>query len=60
MTLNPTSMIGRLKPLSRRHRLAHLCALIRLQPAGSIRGQELAALLRGEMNAPPSCEEHPV
>jgi hypothetical protein len=59
MKLNPTSMIGRMKPLPRRHRIAHLRALIRLQPAGSIRGQELAALLRGEMNAHLACEERP-
>jgi hypothetical protein len=56
--LNAAVLTGGMKPLPRRHRLAHLRALIRRQPAGSIRGQELAALLRGEMNAQPSCEQH--
>jgi hypothetical protein len=30
-------MMTRLKPLPRRHRIAHLRALIRLHPAGSAR-----------------------
>jgi hypothetical protein len=50
-------MIGRMKPLPRRHRLAHLRALIRQQPAGSLRREQLAALLRRELLAPPALEE---
>jgi hypothetical protein len=38
----------RMKRLPRRHRIAHLRALIRQTPAPSIRGFELAALLRDE------------
>jgi hypothetical protein len=43
-----------------RHRIAHLRALIGLQPAGSIRGEELAALLRDEMIARPRKEARAV
>jgi hypothetical protein len=46
----------RIKPLSRRHRLAHLRALIHQQPDGSIRRDELAALLRDQSTAPPANE----
>jgi hypothetical protein len=42
-------MIIRMKRLPRRHRIAHLRALIPLQPAHSIRREELVALLRDEM-----------
>jgi len=56
MKLNATDIAGRMRLLPRRHRLAHLRALIRRQPAGSTRGDELAALLRDETSAPPSCE----
>jgi hypothetical protein len=49
-------MAVRMKPLSRRHRIAHLRALIGQQPDGSIRRDELAALLRDEMTAPPANE----
>jgi hypothetical protein len=56
MKLSATDIAGRMKPLPRRHRLAHLRALIRRQPAGSIRGKELAALLHDEMTAPPPYE----
>ena len=45
-------MAGKMKPLPPRHRIAHLHALIRLAPAGSIRRDQLAALLRDEMTAP--------
>jgi hypothetical protein len=41
-------MLARMKQLPLRHRLAHLRALIRQQPAHSIRRQELAAMLRDE------------
>lgn len=53
----PPIVVTRLKPLPRRHRIAHLRALIGLQPAGSIRREELAALLRGEMAARPKKED---
>lgn len=47
-------MITRMKPLPRRHRVAHLCALIDQQPSDSIRRRQLAALLRIELTAAPS------
>jgi hypothetical protein len=47
----PTIMVIRMKPLPRRHRIAHLRALIRQQPARSIRREELVALLCDEMLA---------
>lgn len=50
---NAAIMAGRMHPLPRRLRIAHLRALIRQQPAGSIRGEQLAAALRGEMAAQP-------
>jgi hypothetical protein len=46
-------MVIRMKRLPRRHRVAHLRALIRRQPARSIRGDELASLLRDEMATRP-------
>jgi hypothetical protein len=45
------AMVARMKPLPRRHRVAHLRALIRQQPRGSIRRRELEALLRAELPA---------
>ncbi len=45
-------MINRMKPLPRRHRIAHLRALIRQPSLGSLRRTELAALLRAELMAP--------
>ena len=48
-------MANRMKPLARRHRLAHLRALIQQQPIRSSR-RELVALLRDEMSAPPGEE----
>jgi hypothetical protein len=46
----PVAVVAaRLKPLPRQHRIAHLRALIQQQPAGSIRRNALAALLRDEM-----------
>jgi hypothetical protein len=42
----------RMKPLSPRHRRAHLRALIRQQAVGSPRCDELAALLRDRLPAP--------
>jgi hypothetical protein len=49
-------MAARMKPLSPRHRLAHLRALIDQQPRGSTRRDKLAALLRHEMTTPPANE----
>ena len=49
-------MLIRMKRLPRRDRLAHLRALIRQQPAGSARRDELAALLRHELTAQPGRE----
>jgi hypothetical protein len=46
----------RMKRLSPRHRLAHLRALIRRAPAGSIRRCELVALLRDQLAATPANE----
>jgi hypothetical protein len=45
-----------MKRLPRRHRIAHLRALIPQQPAHSIRREELVALLRDEMLAGPGKE----
>jgi hypothetical protein len=45
-------MATRMKPLPRHHRIAHLRALIRQQPLGAIRRDELTALLREEMARP--------
>jgi hypothetical protein len=47
-------MLIRMKPLPRRHRIAHWRALLRRQPAGSFRGEQLAALLRAAMTAQPN------
>jgi hypothetical protein len=49
-------MAARMKPLSPRHRIAHLRALIRREPDGSIRRIELASLLRDEVTARPANE----
>jgi hypothetical protein len=51
-----SAVVARIKRLSRRHRLAHLRALIHQQPDGSIRRDELAALLRDQSMAPPANE----
>ncbi len=49
----PVAIIAvRTRPLAPRHRIAHLRALIRLAPTGSIRRGQLAAWLRGMSNAP--------
>jgi len=47
---------ARIKPLSPRHRLAHLRALIRQQPDNSPRRFELAALLRDQVLPRPANE----
>ena len=49
-------MAFRMKPLSPRHRIAHLRALIRREPDGSIRRDELASLLRDQWTARPANE----
>ncbi len=53
--MNPpiASMLVRMRPLPRRLRIAHLRALLRLQSAGSLRGERIAALLRAEMTMRP-------
>lgn len=51
MNTSVALMLVRMKPLPRRHRIAHLRALLRRQPALSVRREELAALLRIEMAA---------
>jgi hypothetical protein len=49
-------MIARMKLLPRRHRIAHLRALIRHEPDGSIRRDQLASLLRDQLTARPANE----
>jgi hypothetical protein len=49
MKPNPASTAIRIEPLSRRHRIAHLRALIRHWPVQSIQHQQLATLLHDEM-----------
>ena len=56
MSTPVAAMITRMKPLPRRHRIAHLRALIRREQVASLRRAELAALLRQEMTAPPEQE----
>ena len=50
------AVAARIKPLSPRHRRAHLRALIRQQAVGSTRRDELAALLRDQLLPPPANE----
>jgi hypothetical protein len=57
--LNATGVIGRMKLLPRRHRIAHLRALLRQRPACSVRREQLAALLRDEMIAQAANESDP-
>ena len=45
-----TCVADRLKRLPRRHRIAHLRALIGFQPVGCGRRDELSALLREEIS----------
>lgn len=51
MGASPLSVAVRMKVLPRRHRVAHLRALIRRETAFSVRRDELAALLREELAA---------
>jgi alkylhydroperoxidase family enzyme len=48
----------RIKPLSIRHRLAHLRALIRHESEGSMRAGGLAALLRDQSAVTAADENH--
>lgn len=57
---NATDVIGRLKLLARRHRIAHLRALLRQPLASSLGRDQLAALLCVEMIAKPANENRPV
>ena len=57
LKLTPVAiMADRMKPLARSHRIAHLRVLIQQQPIHSSRREELVALLRDEMSAPPGKE----
>ena len=49
--MNPSVavMVFRMRLLPRRHRIAHLRALIAQQPLGSVRRVQLVELLRDEM-----------
>jgi hypothetical protein len=49
--LNATGLIGRMKLLPRRHRIAHLRALLRQRLICPVSREQLAALLRDEMIA---------
>jgi hypothetical protein len=51
ITASVVVMIVRMKPLPRRHRIAHLRALVARQATRSTRRQELVALLRDELSA---------
>jgi hypothetical protein len=51
MNTSVALMPARMKPLPRRHRIAHLRALLGRQPALSVRREELTILLRIEMAA---------
>ena len=44
-------MVVRMKRLSRRHRIAHLRALVQHESVGSVRRKELGFLLRDEMSS---------
>jgi hypothetical protein len=56
--MNPSMamMIFRMRPLPRRHRIAHVRALIGQTPRGSIRRAQLVELLRDETGLPPGEE----
>jgi len=49
-----TCLADRLKRLLRRHRIAHLRALIGLQPAAGGRRDEFSGVLRQEMSGAPA------
>jgi hypothetical protein len=54
MSTELSHLVVRIKRLSPRHRLAHLRALIRREPAGSNRRDGLVALLRDQLAAVPA------
>jgi GcrA cell cycle regulator len=54
MSTELSHLAVRIKRLSRRHRLAHLRALIRREPAGSNRRFTLVALLHDQSAATPA------
>lgn len=56
MSAKVTVMATRIKRLSPRHRLAHLRALIRREPAGSDRWLRLVALWRDQLATLPANE----
>jgi hypothetical protein len=57
ITTSVAVMIVRMKRLPRRHRIAHLRALIARQAPRSTRRQELAALLHDELSVRPEYED---
>jgi hypothetical protein len=54
MSMSVAIMAVRLKPLPRRHRIAHLRALMNREPAHSIRREQLMLVLREETTAQPT------
>ena len=56
MNASVAVMVFRMRPLPRRHRIAHLRALIGQTSLGSVRRAQLMALLRDEMTLPCSKE----
>ena len=56
MSTELSHLAVRIKRLSPRHRLAHLRALIRREPAGSNRRLKLVALLHNQLAASPANE----
>jgi len=57
MNTSVAVMLVRTKLLPRRHRIAHLRALLRRPMACPVLREELAAVLRAEMAAQTACEE---
>jgi hypothetical protein len=56
MNTEISHLAARMKRLSRPHRLAHLRALVRREPAGSTRRYRLVALLLDQLAALPANE----
>ena len=57
--LAPATIAARMRPLPRRHRIAHLRALIRRAPVRSLRGEQLTELLLDEITPRPARETAP-
>jgi hypothetical protein len=55
---NAADVVGRIKLLPRRHRIAHLRALLRQPLACSVRHEQLAVLLSAETTAQAANENH--